>query len=240
MVADAGRAVFFRRDVPYRVSHPDGHGDRCTVLRYSRDVLRDAVGAYDPQAAEQSGSFFRFSHCPADRQVYQMQTRFRTRRPETDRTDGSADELGIRILDSVLCAAYAAAGVHPPKSSPVTARVHREIADGTRTLLARRFRERLTLQEIARAVHCSPFHLARIFRREVGSSLHRHVTSLRLRAALERLADGEGDLTALALELGFSSHSHFTDAFRREFGIAPRDFRGSLSRSREKSKILKV
>ena len=40
-------------------------------------------------------------------------------------------------------------------------------------------------------------------------------------AALERLAVGADDLTTLALELGFSSHSHFTDAFRREFGRPP-------------------
>jgi AraC-like DNA-binding protein len=74
---------------------------------------------------------------------------------------------------------------------------------------------------MARAVHASPFHLARIFQQRTGVPVHRYLTQLRLRAALERLADGADDLTALALELGFSSHSHFTDSFRREFGCAP-------------------
>ena len=60
--------------------------------------------------------------------------------------------------------------------------------------------------------------------------IHRYLTQLRLRSSLERLADGANDLTALALELGFSSHSHFTDAFRREFGHAPsRDRPGGAS-----------
>src|SRR5262249_37447049 len=59
------------------------------------------------------------------------------------------------------------------------------------------------------------------FQQRTGAPVHRYLTRLRLRASLERLADGETDLTALALELGFSSHSHFTGAFRREFGRTP-------------------
>jgi AraC-like DNA-binding protein len=42
--------------------------------------------------------------------------------------------------------------------------------------------------------------------------------------ALEPLADGAGDLTRIALDLGFSSHSHFTAAFRRHFGLTPSAF----------------
>ena len=88
--------------------------------------------------------------------------------------------------------------------------------------------ERVTLDDVARAVHVSPFHLARIFQQQTGVPVHRYLTQLRLRASLERLADGAGDLTAVALELGFSSHSHFTDAFRREFGHSPSEMRKIL------------
>ena len=71
--------------------------------------------------------------------------------------------------------------------------------------------------------------------------LHRYLTRLRLRAALERLAGGANDLTALALDLGFSSHSHFADAFRREFGRTPSAVRGDGRRTlREMGKNLKV
>jgi AraC family transcriptional regulator len=41
---------------------------------------------------------------------------------------------------------------------------------------------------------------------------------------LERLRDARGDLTGIALDLGYSSHSHFTFAFRRHFGYAPSAF----------------
>jgi AraC-like DNA-binding protein len=88
-------------------------------------------------------------------------------------------------------------------------------------VLVRKSCQKLSLSELARAVFSSPFHLARVFRRETGTSLHGYQTRLRLSVALERLADGASDLTTLALDLGFASHAHFTDAFRRGFHPFP-------------------
>jgi AraC family transcriptional regulator len=104
--------------------------------------------------------------------------------------------------------------------------------------LASRIGERVSLDDVARAVHVSPFHLARIFQQHTGAPIHRYLTQLRLRTSLERIADGAEDLSALALELGFSSHSHFTDAFRNEFGTTPAEAR--RSGLREMSKNLEV
>jgi AraC-like DNA-binding protein len=63
-----------------------------------------------------------------------------------------------------------------------------------------------------------------MFQQQTGMPVHRYLTQLRLRAALERLADAD-DITSLAIDLGFSSHSHFTDVFRREFGKTPSEYR---------------
>jgi AraC-like DNA-binding protein len=52
--------------------------------------------------------------------------------------------------------------------------------------------------------------------------IHRYLNRLRLREAMETMAEREVDLSDLALGLGFSSHSHFTAAFRKELGIPPR------------------
>jgi AraC-like DNA-binding protein len=60
-----------------------------------------------------------------------------------------------------------------------------------------------------------------VFRDRTGFTLHAYRTNLRLRIAIERLADGEADLAALARGLGFSSHSHFSSAFRSVFGVQP-------------------
>src|SRR5262249_41248033 len=112
---------------------------------------------------------------------------------------------------------------------------HVERVEAAKTYLATRLGDRVTLDEVARAVHLSPFHFARVFQARAGLPVHRYLTRLRLRAALDRLIDGARDLTALALELGFSSHSHFTDAFRTEFGRAPSEVRRGTLRELSKN-----
>ena len=69
------------------------------------------------------------------------------------------------------------------------------------------------------------FHLSRVFRDRTGYTLHRYLLELRLREALNRLEDTGSDLTVLALDLGFCSHSHFTDSFGQTFGVPPSEFR---------------
>ncbi len=94
-----------------------------------------------------------------------------------------------------------------------TARVHE--------VVGRRFHERLTLAQIGRAVHCSPFHLSRLVTSVTGLPIHRLLVRHRLRQALERVLDSRVNLSAIAFATGFSSHGHLTAAFRREFGCTP-------------------
>jgi len=84
--------------------------------------------------------------------------------------------------------------------------------------------DRILLADIARAVGASPAYLTNLFRRCEGVPLHRYLTRLRLERALVALPLTD-DLTMLALEVGFSSHSHFTAAFRRLFGCSPSQYR---------------
>ena len=72
----------------------------------------------------------------------------------------------------------------------------------------------------------------RLFHRQPGTTLHAYRNQLRLRAALEPLTNPGVDLLATALDLGYSSHSHFTETFRRSFGITPSAVRGNLTATR--------
>ena len=95
------------------------------------------------------------------------------------------------------------------------------MAEDAKAVLSARYSERLTLEELGRAVNVSPFHLARSFRRQTGYTLHEYRTHLRLRAALERLAAGDEDVAVIERAVGFSSHSHLTASFHRAFGMPP-------------------
>jgi AraC-like DNA-binding protein len=88
-------------------------------------------------------------------------------------------------------------------------------------VVGRRFQERLTLAQIGRAVHCSPFHLSRLVTWVTGLPIHRLLVRYRLRQALEGVLDSRESLSAIAFATGFSSHGHLTDAFRGEFGCTP-------------------
>ena len=103
-----------------------------------------------------------------------------------------------------------------------------DLVESARDVIARRFKENLSLADIARELECSVFHLARIFKARTGFSLHAYRNQLRLRAALERIHEPGVDLIEIALDLGFSSHSHFTECFRRNFGMTPSAVRETL------------
>jgi AraC-like DNA-binding protein len=122
-----------------------------------------------------------------------------------------------------------------PHRAPTKER-HRQLAEEAKEALAASLKGTIGLEELGRTLGQSPFHLARVFRQETGYSLHEYRQQLRLRLGLERLHDSTGSLTALALELGFVSHSHFTTAFRREFGLPP----SAVRNGREARRILEA
>jgi AraC-like DNA-binding protein len=108
-----------------------------------------------------------------------------------------------------------------------------EASRSTRRLIARTkkfleatFADPIRLADIAEAVGASPAYLTDVFRRVEGVPLHRYLMQLRLARALVELPDAR-DITTLALNLGFSSHSHFTASFRRAFGCTPSQFRNA-------------
>lgn len=110
------------------------------------------------------------------------------------------------------------------RASTPEARITRRATDAvqhTRSILATRHSERLTLDGLARAAGLTPWHLSRVFRAATGESVHQYLLRIRLHRGLECVALGENNLARIALECGFSSHSHFTSAFRRAFGCSP-------------------
>lgn len=88
--------------------------------------------------------------------------------------------------------------------------------------------DNLALEDLAREVAVSPFHLTRLFRRITGLTMRGYRMRLRLAIALDRVAEGEEDLAGLAADLGFSHHSHLSSSFRRHLGMSPSALRKTL------------
>jgi AraC-like DNA-binding protein len=101
----------------------------------------------------------------------------------------------------------------------------RRLANAVRLQVAGRLSEHLTLPQLGAQFGLSGWELARRFRRATGTSIHAYRIRLRVHEALERIDAGERDLTSLALDLGFTDHSHLTNVLRHQTGRPPSAFR---------------
>ncbi len=100
-------------------------------------------------------------------------------------------------------------------------RLARERADRVVALLRQHLAEPLSLEAIGREVGCSPFHLSRTFSAETGMTIPQYLRKLRMERAAELLQSGKYNVTEAALEVGYSSLSHFSQSFCQTMGCCP-------------------
>jgi AraC-like DNA-binding protein len=100
-------------------------------------------------------------------------------------------------------------------------RLARERTGRVLELLRSRLADPPSLEELARTVSCSAFYLSRTFSREMGLTIPQYLQRLRLERAAELLKAGQLNVTEVAMEVGYSSLSHFSLAFRQAFGSCP-------------------
>lgn len=84
------------------------------------------------------------------------------------------------------------------------------------------------LAQVAGELGVSPEHLCRVARSVLGMPFGQYVMELKLRKALHLMQRSDLGLLDIALECGFSSHPHFSTAFRRKFGDHPSNIRPLL------------
>jgi AraC family transcriptional regulator len=220
VLADPAHVVFFSRGEPYRVTHPIIGGDRCTIVSVPAETLLEIGRRHDPRWPEDPDAPFASRHAlNTARTVLLHQALLRSLR-RAEMRPLATHELTLELLDDVLGAGRSANGRDRGPAATISPR-GRELAEAAKTVLSERYPDPPSLEDLAQTLGCSPFHLCRSFSRTVGLPLRRYLDRLRLRLALDRLAAGEPDLTTLALDLGYADHSHFTNAFRREFGRPP-------------------
>jgi AraC family transcriptional regulator len=177
------------------------------------DVLRDAIEPFDPAVNDRSGRPFRFAVGPSDARLYVAQRRLFEELERGDPIEpADVEERALNIAANAIGAVFG--------SRPSVSRRMRDAVEETKRRISLSFQQNAPLQELGAAVGVSPFHLCRAFSAFAGTTITGFRHALRLRVALERL-QRPGHLTELALDLGYSSHSHFTSIFRRHFGIAP-------------------
>ncbi|MEO3475932.1 helix-turn-helix domain-containing protein [Roseomonas sp. CAU 1739] len=82
--------------------------------------------------------------------------------------------------------------------------------------------EPLTLQALAANASLSSRHLGRLFQEYLGRSVHDHLVDVRLSRARVLLRQTQLAIGDIAIATGYASASHFTQIYRKRFGITPR------------------
>ncbi|MGI8482500.1 MAG: helix-turn-helix transcriptional regulator [Chthoniobacterales bacterium] len=100
-------------------------------------------------------------------------------------------------------------------------RVARDRVERTKEFLARDLANPPTLEQLGAEVGCSPFYLSRIFSRGVGLTIPQYLRNIRMERAAELLRSGNFNVTEAAIEVGYSSLSHFSKAFCETIGCCP-------------------
>ena len=140
---------------------------------------------------------------------------------EPDERHERAVELIARLLEQ-------ADRVRVASGRPATAAARKALVDGVREALT--VAPDRSLTELARLLSVSPHHLSRVFRADTRMTVARFRMRLRTRAALERMAGGERDLSRLAADVGFVDQSHLSRVLRSELGETPAVLRDRLDR----------
>jgi AraC family transcriptional regulator len=224
-VADANTVTYYNAGQHYERRRLSERGDRCEWFALAPEIIAETLGEHEPHVTSRHDAPFCFTHGPADHGSY-LRQRFVFDHVSREETPDCllVEESIVQVLAKV---SVLAAG-HPRRTmsiGPRRSKASIDAAEELRSILATRYTERPSLADLARMVGSSVFHLSRTFHERTGFTIHEYRTELRLRAALDRIADPSADLLEIALALGFSSHSHFTETFRRRFGQTPSAYR---------------
>ena len=229
-VANANTATFYNRGESFGRRRVTARGDESDWFAVEESLACRIVDACAPNGGREHAGVFPWSHAAVDSATY-----FRQRALFEAATSASpADPFSIEegVIDLVERAMRQASSASRGRRVPRVSARHRALAREIELVLSGEFARRLSLTDLAGRVGTSVYHLCRVFRVVTGSTMHQYRRRLRLRAALEAVAGGDATMTEIAVGLGFPSHSHFTNAFRAEFGVLPSVLRRRSARGR--------
>ena len=221
-VADPNVVTIYNRAQRYERAPLSPDGDRCDWFALSDGAARDVVAAFDQGASEQDRGPFTLQHAPGTPRLYLAQ-RCLARRVATAAADAlETEEAVIGIVAHVLALAYQ----RPPAPFAIRSaalRRRRDLVEHAKAELVRTVSANRSAADLAHTIGTSVFHLCRIFRAHTGRTMHEYRTELRVRLALELLAEESArtSLSQVAFQLGFASHAHFVRLCRQHLGAPP-------------------
>lgn len=210
VIGTPSHAVFVAADTPYRIGFPGAIGDRALTLRFGEALAADQL-----DRGGSSETLAPHGLLPANAMMLRNLLWARLQKGEADEFESEA--LGLDLLSMSLSSMRT--GNLPHRRSAQVRR--RRALERVKEAVALAPADKWNVAKLAKVANLSPFHLCRVFRQMVGTSIYDYVLHERLAHTLDAVLEGNDDLTSIALDAGFASHSHFTARFRGFFGCTP-------------------
>jgi AraC-like DNA-binding protein len=209
VIGTPSHAVFVASDTPYRISFPGGIGDRALILRFDDELAPERIDRRGDAGLVSNGLL------PAAAMMLRHRLGARLMRDEVD--DFEIETIGLDLLN----ASFGAMRKNRPAARLSAATRRLRAMERVKEAIAVAPSRKWSVTQLAGLANLSPFHFCHVFRQVAGTSIYDYVLQERLAQALDAVLDGDDDLTTIALDAGFASHSHFTARFRGFFGCTP-------------------
>jgi AraC family transcriptional regulator len=213
-------AVFVAADTPYRISFPGSIGDRALILRFGEELA--------PEHVDRSGNARLASNGLLPAPAMMLRNLLGARLGQGEIDDFEIETIGLDLLSVSFDVMRQEKSDVRPAALTRRARALERVKEAIAVAPSHKW----NVARLAKLANLSPFHLCHVFRQMAGTSIYDYVLQERLAHALHAVLDGGDDLTSIALDAGFASHSHFTARFRTFFGCTPAALRRTASAAR--------
>ena len=206
---------FFEAGQPYSIEHLAPRPDVTTVISFRN--VSDLNWALSNGA--EGKSVFGRSAVRATPELHLLHKQLLSFAKDNDSDQLAGEELATMFATSALeqCRTAPDLVISDRLKESIPGRVIVDVAEYIR----KRFRTKLTLEEIAEYAGYSVFHLCRMFNTQMMTTIYQYVRSLRMESAHSALLKTDAPITTIAMDHGFSSHAHFTSQFSKYFGTTP-------------------
>lgn len=139
------------------------------------------------------------------------------------------EEVLLRVGVHVSRRATSAASTEPQTPLVDANQPYAALVEATCRMLENQLSQALSIDEIASKVGTHRHRLTSAFKSAFGTTVFGWLRERRMQQAADWLKQTNMDIEGISYELGFVSPGNFSTAFRLRFGMAPRDYRRSMS-----------
>ncbi len=212
---------FFEANRPYQIEHLENRPDITTVISITDPLdLSSLFGS-----SSYSGRLFMKSAIRMTPELHMQHQKLLACFRSSDNEHIDTEEKVIMLVTAALETSCLLPDLTYSGDGP--GRTAESVLTPVVEYIRANYRRSLTLDEVAAFSGYSVFYLCRLFNARMKMSIYQYVKSLRMEAAYSTLTRTTDPVTAIAMELGYSSHAHFTSQFTNWFGVSPSEVRKS-------------